>query len=657
MVFAASRYAWFLFLLPLVALLKIWADARGQRAVRAFASSDRLRPQLLGGASTVWSGLHFGAQLLALGFFILALTRPQWGIESKEIEQDGRNIFIAIDTSKSMLADDMAPNRLTRAKLAALDLLDKLPGDRVGVIAFAGRSFLQAPLTTDHDAVRETINSLDHTSIPRGGSSLAAAINLALEIVAKTKGQQAGMIIFSDGQETDAGTLAAAKDAAKKHLLILPVGVGTVEGSLVPDPAADRQGDYLRDENGKVVKARLEFDLLQQVARITGGEYVELASQPLSQRILDRVMANLDRQRAGSRSETKMVERYRWPLFAGIVLLFLSLSMNPASRKLVRQPPPLPVERQAQVHRPPPLPSWSSTALAVALMVSFTGTAHAVSIDDARDARRYYESQKYDQARDEYARMLNSKRPPMPGEELSYGLGASLMQLKDYERANNAFSEALKSRDKGLQARALRGLGTSLYNLGDTIAAKKPDATIKAWTDSRDHFDAALNRLPSDSSDYAEVKENRDFVQKRLDEIKEQQKQKQQQQQNGKDKEKQKEKQKGKGEGDGESDDGDPKDQQAEQNPDKDRESKQTDAMQKKQDQPRDGEIKADDKAGKDNPAQQLAQGDKPDDKKQNDKTGFSPQEARDQLRNYADDQKSVQYLMRRERPVGGKDY
>ena len=654
MTFAASYYAWFLFLLPAVALLKIWADARGQKAVQAFAASERLRQSLIGGASPVWSGLHFGAQLLALGFFILALTRPQWGIESKDVEQSGRNIFIAIDTSKSMLADDMTPNRLTRAKLAALDLLAKLPGDRVGLIAFAGRSFLQAPLTTDHDAVVESINSLDQTSIPRGGSSLAAAITLALDTAAKSKGQQYGMVIFTDGQETDAGTLAAAKDAAQKHLLILPVGMGTVEGSLIPDPAPDHQGDYVRDENGNVVKTRLEFDLLQQVAAITGGEYVELASQPLSQRIVDRVMANLDKQRAGSRSETKNVERYRWPLFAGMVLLILSLAMNPSSRKIVRQPPPLPVEIQTQVHIPPPTPVWAKSALIFAALGLFGGNALAVSLDEAREARQAYDAKQYEAARDEYSRLFHSKRPPMEREELAYGLGASMLQLNDYERAASAFSDALVGKDTGLQTRALRGLGTSLYNFGDSIMAKKPDLTIKAWTDARDHFDSALNRLDKATPEFKEVKENRDFVQKRLDELKEQQKQKQQQQKG--DKKKDKEKGKGKGEGEGEPEEKG-EEQEGDQNPDKDRESKQTDAMQKDEKQPGEGEIKADQSQGQQGQEQQQAAAGEKADEKQNDKTGFSPQDARNQLRNYADDQKAVQYLMRRERPAGGKDY
>src|SRR6478735_7839086 len=125
--FAASSYAYLLFALPVIALLKIRADLRAQKTLEAFASSERLRNSLLGGASVFWSSLHFGLQLLALALFIIALTRPQIGMQERMEEQTGRNIIIAIDTSKSMLADDVKPNRLTRAKLAAQDILEKLP--------------------------------------------------------------------------------------------------------------------------------------------------------------------------------------------------------------------------------------------------------------------------------------------------------------------------------------------------------------------------------------------------------------------------------------------------------------------------------------------------------------------------------------------------
>ncbi|WP_075087392.1 VWA domain-containing protein [Verrucomicrobium spinosum] len=170
------------------------------------------------------------------------MTRPQYGLETRVDERSGRNIFIAIDTSKSMLADDVSPNRLGRAKLAAQDLLERLPNDRVGVIAFAGRSYLQAPLTNDHEAVIECIQSLDHTTIPRGGSSIASAIQLAVETIDKVKGREHGMVLFTDGQETDEATLTAARMAAQKGLIVIPVGVGTTEGALILIRTSRTQG-------------------------------------------------------------------------------------------------------------------------------------------------------------------------------------------------------------------------------------------------------------------------------------------------------------------------------------------------------------------------------------------------------------------------------
>ncbi len=658
MTFAATSYAYFLFLLPVVALLKIWADARGRAAVRAFAESDRLRPSLLGGASSVWSGIHFGMQMLGLFFLIIALTRPQYGIEQQDIEQTGRSIFIAIDTSKSMLADDMSPNRLTRAKLAALDLLEKLPGDRVGLIAFAGRAFLQAPLTTDHDAVRESIQSLDHTTIPRGGSSLGQAIELAVQTIEKNANQQHGMVIFSDGQETDSATLEAAKKAAEKHLLILPVGVGTVDGSLIPDPEPDKKGDYIRDESGTVVRARLEWELLKKVADITGGQYTELATQALTKTLVDNLTAQLDRKKAESRQQTRPIERYQWPLFLAILLLTLSMMIRPSSRKLIRRVAALPVEPQTAVHQPPPLPI---SALIVALLILTSMGASAASIDDVKKAQDEYKDGRYETSKNDYSRLLNEKKLPADPGELAYGLGASTHKLKDYQHSIQAFSQALQSHDQNIKRQAFRGLATSLYEQGEVLMAKKPEDTIKSWTESRDDFDAALPYHDPASAEYMEIKENRDFVQKRLDELKKEQ---EQQKQKGKGKkDKNKDKKKGDEKGDGESNEKDDPSEDGQGENDKENQ-KEHDAMQKKeqQQQPGEGQIQSDQSAGKpqepkDQGQQQPGDAKEAAEQERNKKTGFSPLEARAQLRNYADDQKSVQYLMKRERPMGGKDY
>jgi Ca-activated chloride channel homolog len=650
--FATPNYAFALLALPLLIVLKIWADSRARRSLEAFAASERLRAPLLGGASAAWSGLLFGLQLLGLAFIIIALTRPQYGTEHTDLPQSGRNVFIAIDTSKSMLADDMSPNRLTRAKLAAQDLLEKLTGDRVGLVAFAGRAFLQAPLTTDHDAVRESIQALDHTSIPRGGSSLASAINLVLEITTKTPGQRNGMVLFSDGQETDDGTLAAAREAANKHLLILPVGMGTAEGSLIPDPEPERQGDYVRDERGNVVKTRLESDLLQQVATITGSRYIELASQALTQPAIDSLLSQLDAKTSDSRQESRPIERYQWPLGLGLFCIMLSQFMRQSSRRQLKASA-LPVEPQTAVHAP----AASAVAGLVLLgLIAAHGVAAAKSADDFKRAAEAYAQGKFDEARDVYSRALKAEKPPLRADEMQYGLAASAHQLKDYDEAVRSFSRALESRDPGVLTRSQRGLGTSLYDLGDTRLEKEPDFAIKAWTDSRDHFTDALNvlkRLNLESgAEYKEIEENRDFVQKRLDELKKKrEEEKQQQSQKKKDKQQQKG---GKGEGDPDDQEPSGKDQDPEQKEGDKDQKKEHDQLQKQQDQLPEGELKA--KEGSQQP-QEHGEPKDPAEDKRNDKTGFTPQEARNQLRNYADDQKSAQYLMRRERPPGGKDY
>ncbi len=634
--FAAPSYAYLLFALPVIALLKIWADRRAQKTLEAFVSSERLRSSLLGGASVFWSSLHFGLQLLALGLFIIALTRPQFGNQERVEEQTGRNIIIAIDTSKSMLADDVKPNRLARAKLAAQDILEKLPGDRVGLIAFAGRAFLQAPLTTDHDAVIESIQSLDHTTIPRGGSSLGAAIELALSTIKTIPGKEHGMIIFSDGGETDAAAIKAAQQAVDNHLLILPVGMGTNDGSQIPNPEPQNPDDFVRDENGRIVISRLESTTLAEVARITGGEYVELASQALTLNTVNRILSNLDRQKSEVRKDSRPIERYQWPLIAGIISLMSSLFMRPSSRKRIKISAALPVDPLATVHHQ----ARRGAAAIVMFLMLFAGLA-PVQGEMNDEVKKQQEKWLKD-----YQREYRKDQIPASLPDLIYGVGATSLEKKDYETAVKAFSEALKSDDLEVQKRARRALGTALYNKGDEIHEKQPEQTIKSWTDARDHFDSALKL----SRDDKELQENRDFIQKRLDELKEQQKQKQEQ----------KDKQKGKGKGEGNPEDGEGEEsneqKEQEQKPREGDKSKETDAMQKDEGALPEGDLRAGE-AGEETQKEKEGKQASAEDEKRNEKTGFSPQEARSQLRNYADDQKSVQFLMRREKPLGGKDY
>lgn len=658
MTFAHPDWLWLLLLAPILLLGKVWADARASRTVESFVAK-RLRDVLVLGESQSRAWAVYGLQLLALICFIVTMCRPQWGEEKRELKETGRNIIIAIDTSRSMLATDVTPDRLTRSKLAAQDLLASLPGDRVGLIAFAGQAYLQAPLTTDHDAVIESIQALDTTSVPQGGSDITKALRIAIETVEKSPARNHGLIIFSDGGDSATAIPYYAKQAAEKHILVLAVGVGTEAGSLIPDPDPSRPGDFVRDKSGNVVQTKLDSSILQQIVTATGGRYLKLGAQPITRTLVNDILASLDRQQGTSKEERKPIERFRWPLSMGIFSLMLAWLIRPTNR--TRRPSPamaLLVCFASMTHTGSAVeaPVWSSV---------FGSLFQRPEAEASAEAKEAYKDGLFEKARDLYARLLGDKPPAAEKSELSYGLGATAHQMKDYDRAVDAFSSALESPEASLQNRAHQGLAHALYDQGDRTLAKQPQFTIRAWTDSIRHFDAALALHNDDKA-----RENRDFVKKRLEELKEQEEQKKQQKKGDK-----KDGQQGEGKEGNESEEEGQKGQKGKQGDEQGKNKK--DGKQGDEEGKKDKGGKGDEEQGKDGkgkeqlPEGQIAAGqggEKPEGEEQqeqremaeserNEMTGFSRNEARAFLRTYADDQKSAQLRQSRREPVNGKDW
>lgn len=330
MSFASPFLLYCLLALPVLVGLRIWSALQAGRAVEGM-TAPRLRQQLVRGVSSWRGGFIFSLQLLALMFFILAMARPRWGEDRIMQLESGRNIIIAIDTSRSMLADDVSPNRITRARLAAMDVLNTLKTDRVGLIAFAGNAYLQAPLTTDHEAVAEAIQSLDFTSVPRGGSEIGKALKLAMDTFEKNPARNHGLILFSDGGEPDEQVKEYTKQAAKKNVLVLAVGVGTEMGTLIPDPDPDNKGGYVSGKDGVPVKTQLEESVLREIASATRGHYLKLGSQPLAASVVKDLMNALQAQANESRELVKPIERFQWPLSMGVLFLMIAWSLRPSS--------------------------------------------------------------------------------------------------------------------------------------------------------------------------------------------------------------------------------------------------------------------------------------------------------------------------------------
>src|SRR6202030_342492 len=193
---------WLLGLLaiPLLVVLFLSAEKRGEKRLREFVSA-RLLPELAGTVNRFRRVLRFALQLLGLAFALIALAQPRWGYTFQDVRRKGLDLLIAVDTSRSMLSNDVQPNRLERVKLAAPDFVNQPPGHRVGLFSFAGRAFLQAPLTVDYDAAVESINDLDTKTIPEGGTNISEAIALAARTFGKSAMGNRALILFTDGEE------------------------------------------------------------------------------------------------------------------------------------------------------------------------------------------------------------------------------------------------------------------------------------------------------------------------------------------------------------------------------------------------------------------------------------------------------------------------
>ncbi|HUK81803.1 MAG TPA: VWA domain-containing protein [Verrucomicrobiae bacterium] len=321
MQFGAPKLFWLVALVPVLALFLVWAFRARRRALGRFAAqplaerlADLVRP-----VARRWKAVLTVAAVL---FTALALAQPRWGFEWREVKRSGVDIFVLLDVSKSMLTEDVRPNRLTQAKYAVQDLLEKLRGDRVGLIAFAGTAFVQCPLTIDYEAFRLTLKDADPQIIPRGGTAISLAIRTALKAFEASEGHDHAIVLITDGEETEGDALAAAGEAAKAGVRIYAIGVGTAEGELIPVREDGKPMEFVKNQQGEVVKSRLDEETLKQVALKTGGIYVRSAAGDFGMdMIYDKGIAQLQRKQFEARLQKRYFERFQWPLGIAFALL------------------------------------------------------------------------------------------------------------------------------------------------------------------------------------------------------------------------------------------------------------------------------------------------------------------------------------------------
>ena len=502
---------WFIALALLPALTALFFRNERQRsALLRQLVAARLQNRLAGSVSAARRNWRFVILLLGIACVIVSLAQPRLGYTWEESRRKGRDVLIAIDCSRSMLSTDVSPNRLARAKLAAQDLIGLLQGDRVGLIAFAGTAFLQAPLTTDYGAVLNALSELDTDIIPRGGTDITAAIKEAVDAFGKGESDNRCLILMTDGEDLEEDSIAAANDQ-NGTMRIFTVGLGSTDGSLIPLPGSHGDAQFVKDENGEIVKSRLDETRLRKIAEITGGFYVHLLSGPAEMKqIATEGLGKMNEKDIDVKMSRRPIERYQWPLAAGIALIAGAMLIGERKR-VARRPPTL----------PPPLPA-TLAALALTILLPRAALAKNGGLEA-------YDRQDYDAAQEQFSNQLK-RLPDSPG--LEFDLGAAAYKAGDYGKALEAFAKAVTSTDQPLREAAEYNLGNTLYQRGAALEDKDPK--IKEWKNALQHYDQALNIDPQNK----DARYNRDVVQRLIDELEKEQKQDQQQQQKNKKKDK-----------------------------------------------------------------------------------------------------------------------
>jgi Ca-activated chloride channel family protein len=469
-----------LYLTPILLLLFGGMVAYGFRkrdALLGRFAASRLLDQLTEQASLSRTWIKAGCVLLAVVVIGLALARPQLGVEWSERKARGLDIVFVLDSSKSMLATDLRPTRLDRAKLAIIDLVERLESDRIGLIAFAGQAFLQTPPTLDYAAFRESLDAIDPNVMTSGGSDLGNAIKEAGEAFPSENNVKV-VVLLTDGEDLGGNAAQAAAAAREEGIQVFDIGIGTPEGEYLK--IRNQQGieEFVRDADGQPVLSQLDEATLQQIAQATGGSYSRLSSESLDQ-LYRSVLATLPREERESELQEIHIERFQWALSAALIFLVMEI--------LIRR------RRNAAIH--------TSVLLLAALACSPTD-AQAQTEEAPIDARS------------------------------SYNSAYEAFNSGDYETAITGYEAAVSQTDDlRIQRDALYNMAHATYQQGrSTYQSGDPQGALEQIKKAESLFKSAQEIDPEDAAiqpDLEQVSKVRETIEKLIEQ---QQKQEQQEQ-------------------------------------------------------------------------------------------------------------------------------
>ncbi len=466
MKFARIELLFLIWIVPILALGYLYGWRKRRRILTAYAAKQTLTQILPPGTvhKRRWRAILV---LLAIVFTILALSGPQYGFKWQEIERKGIDIIIALDCSRSMLATDIKPTRLDRAKREIVDLLNMLQGDRVGLVAFSGTAFLQCPLTIDYPAFYLFLDVLAPDYLPVGGSDLTAALETAAAAFDPQSRADKAVILITDGENTGHDDPMAAADAAlKSGVKLFTIGVGSGDGVPVPE----ENGGFKKDAAGQIVLSKLDESLLSRMALTTGGSYVRSVAGDIDLETIyvEQIRARMAGATVESGRKQIWADRYQWPLVLAVVLLLLTRW----------------------------IPS-SSQAVAVALVLAgVLSTAAPAEAGPLKEAFEAYQSENYDTALKHY---IDGQLKDPQNPDLLYNIGNTYFKLMDFDAAEAHYRQAISQAPPELKPHLLYNMGNSAYRRGQLQDAIR-------------NYEAALQLDPEDS----QIRENLEFVKQQM---------------------------------------------------------------------------------------------------------------------------------------------
>ncbi|HVU98894.1 MAG TPA: VWA domain-containing protein [Puia sp.] len=453
--------------------------------------------------------------ILAFGVIILAAANPQKPGAMENVQRKGVDVMLVLDVSKSMLAKDIKPSRLDKAKQFMMLLTEKLNNDRIGLILFAGRAYLQMPLTTDHGAARMYIQDAGPDAVPTQGTVIGEALKMANTAFNSKERKYKSIVLISDGEDHDPEALKQAQQLAQSGVMINTVGIGSPEGSPIIDPATN---ELKKDEQGNTVISKLNEAELQQLSNATNGEYIRLdnvddALITMSQRI--------DSAEKKSMSDSEFIDYvsyFQWLAGAALLLLLVEFFLSERRKK-----------KKAAVSLTPAKAAMLVLAILTAALPAAAQSGNA----ELRSGNRYYKKKQIDQSLRQYQSAVQ-KAPDNP--TANYNLGNAQFRKNNYDEAGHSYDATIKNsaNDKGMQEKGYYNKGVSM------IKQKKLQESIDAWkealkldandADARENLEKALMQQKQQQQQQQQNKNDQKKEQKEKKEEKKDQQQQEQQQ-------------------------------------------------------------------------------------------------------------------------------